>query len=107
MNGMRTNFLKGVLILAAFTLIGCTTTEKAATVGGLGGATLGGIIGHQSGNGPTGAAIGAAVGTIGGLLVGEHMEKNEQKKFCPLCGAEYGADETYCPKDGTELKLKQ
>ena len=82
---------------------GCTTTEKGAAVGGLGGATVGGIIGHQSGHGVAGAAIGGAVGTVGGMVVGEKMDK----KFCPVCGATYPADTKYCPKDGTELKLKQ
>ena len=88
----------GVLIVA-----GCTTTEKAATVGGLGGATLGGIIGHQTGDGVAGAAIGGVVGTVGGMVVGEHA----QKKFCPVCGATYTEDVKFCPKDGAELKYRQ
>ena len=92
-----------VLLLAIVIFSGCTATQKAAVIGGTGGAILGGVIGHQSGNGPEGAAIGAAVGTIGGLIVGEKMEK----KFCPVCGAEYSSDTIYCPKDGAELKMKQ
>ena len=83
--------------------IGCTTTQKAATVGGLGGATIGGIIGHQSGHGGTGAAIGGAVGALGGVVVGEKM----QKKFCPVCGRAYTEGDKFCPVDGTELKEKQ
>ncbi len=82
---------------------GCTTTQKGAAVGGLGGAALGGIIGHQSGHGAEGAVIGGAVGAISGALVGEQLDK----KFCPVCGAEYTADVKYCAKDGTELKFKQ
>ena len=92
-----------ILILMPLSIIGCTTTQKGAAVGGLGGAALGGIIGHQSGHGGEGAAIGAAVGAISGALVGEQMDK----KFCPVCGAEYTSGVTYCSKDGTELKLKQ
>jgi uncharacterized protein YcfJ len=91
------------LVLAVFVLTGCTTTQKSATVGGLGGATIGGIIGHQSDHGVAGAAIGGAVGTVGGMLVGEHMDK----KFCPECGRAFTADNRFCPVDGTELKLKQ
>ena len=91
------------LILFLVFIIGCTTTQKAATVGGVGGATLGGIIGHQSGDGVKGAAIGAAAGTIGGMIVGEKMEK----KFCPECGRGFTEDVKYCPYDGTELKYKQ
>lgn len=83
--------------------VGCSTTQEGATVGGLSGAALGGIIGHQSGNGVQGAAIGGAVGVVGGMLVGERMEK----KFCPVCGANYKESVVYCSKDGTELKYKE
>ena len=93
----KTGFL---IIIAVFLMTGCTTTEQGATIGGLGGATLGGIIGHQSGHDITGAAIGGAVGTVGGLVVGEHMKK----KFCPVCGKQYSEDLKYCPTDGMELK---
>ena len=91
------------LIFAAVILAGCTTTQKGAAVGATGGSILGGIIGHQSGHGPTGAAIGAGAGAVAGALIGEKMDKN----FCPVCGATYTSDVKYCPKDGTELKLKQ
>lgn len=89
-------FLGLVLIV----LSGCTTSQKAATVGGLGGATVGGIIGHQTGDDLTGAAIGGAVGTVGGMIVGEHMDK----KFCPQCGKHFTEDVKFCPTDGAELK---
>ncbi len=92
-----------IVMLFAAVLAGCTTTQKVAAIGGLSGAALGGIIGHQSGRGGTGAAIGAAAGTVGGMIVGEKMEK----KFCPACGAGYTSGQEYCPKDGTELKEKQ
>ncbi len=88
---------------AAIFLIGCTTTQKSAGIGALGGGALGGIIGHQSGNAGTGAAIGAAAGAITGVIVGEKLEK----KFCPVCGAEFTSGDKFCPKDGTELKEKQ
>lgn len=94
-------FVPAFIMFLAIT--GCTTTQKAATVGGLGGATLGGIIGHQTGDGVAGAAIGGVVGTVGGMVVGEHM----QKKFCPICGAVYTEDVKFCPKDGAELKYRQ
>ena len=91
------------LMLSVVVLTGCTTTQKGATVGGLGGAALGGIIGHQSDHGVEGAAIGGAVGAVGGMLVGEHMDK----KFCPECGRNYTADTKFCSVDGAELKYKQ
>ena len=90
-------------LLVPLAITGCTTTQKGAAIGGLGGAALGGIIGHQSGHGVGGALIGAGAGALGGALVGEQMDK----KFCPVCGAEYTSDVKYCAKDGTELKLKQ
>lgn len=91
------------VFFVVFAITGCTATQKAATVGGLGGATLGGIIGHQTGDDMAGAAIGGVVGTVGGMVVGEHM----QKKFCPVCGATYTEDVKFCPKDGAELKDRQ
>ena len=92
-----------LLMLLPFILISCTTTQKGAAIGGLGGAAIGGIIGHQSGHGTEGALIGAGVGAVSGALVGEKMDK----KFCPVCGTQYTSGTQYCPKDGTELKLKQ
>lgn len=92
-----------VLFIMMLVLAGCTTSQKATTVGGLTGATIGGIIGHQSGDGVKGAAIGGVVGTVGGMLIGNHLEK----KFCPECGAVYRESEAYCPIDGTELKYRQ
>ncbi len=96
---------RSVLLLVLFALVvcGCTTTEKGAAVGATAGSVLGGIIGHQSGHGVAGAAIGAGVGGVTGAIVGEKMDK----KFCPVCGVAYPNDVQFCPKDGTELKLKQ
>ena len=92
-----------LVICLSVVLMGCTTTQKAATIGGVGGATVGTIIGHQSGNDLTGAAIGTAAGALGGMMVGQHMDK----KFCPVCGRNFTSDTKYCPVDGTELKTKE
>ena len=91
-----------ILSIAVLSVWGCTTTQKAATTGGVAGATLGGIIGHQSGDGVKGAAIGGAVGTAGGLLIGNHLEK----KFCPEGGEVYTEDVKFCPRHGVELKYR-
>lgn len=92
-------------ILAALVLgvTGCTTSQKAAATGGAAGATVGGIIGHQSGDGVKGAAIGGVVGTVGGMIVGDKLEK----KFCPVGGEVYTESVTYCPKHGVELKYRE
>lgn len=92
-----------MLVAALVSLTGCTTTQKGAAVGAGAGAVLGGIIGHQSGSGPTGAAIGAAAGGLTGALVGEQMDN----KFCPVCGRHYTSEVKYCPVDGAELKPLQ
>jgi serine acetyltransferase len=52
-------------------LVGCTTTQKGTSIGALGGAALGGIIGHQSGHGVEGAAIGAGSICVAPLLIGK------------------------------------
>lgn len=97
--------MKKFAIILGMVLVvaGCTTTQKTAATGGLAGATLGGIIGHQTGDNVAGAAIGGVVGTVGGMIVGEHM----QKKFCPVGGETYTEDVVYCPKHGVELKLRE
>lgn len=92
-----------LFMMAAITLAGCTTTQQGASIGGLSGATLGGIIGHQSDHGIEGAAIGGAVGAVGGMLVGERVDQ----KFCPVCGRQYPAETRFCSEDGTELRQKQ
>ena len=92
-----------IVIVLMMGLIGCTTSQKAATTGGLAGATLGGIIGHQGGDGVKGAAIGGVVGTAAGLFIGDKLEK----KFCPEGGEVYTEDVVYCPKHGVELKYRE
>lgn len=67
-----------VLALAASLTVSCTSGPNARTgtvVGGLGGAALGGIVGHQSGRGLEGAAIGGALGALGGNLIGGSQDQ--------------------------------
>lgn len=67
-----------VLILVLFTA-GCASmgqkSKTGAVAGGLLGAAVGGIIGHQSGHGIEGALIGGAAGVLGGGLIGNQMDK--------------------------------
>lgn len=46
-------------------VVGCTTAEQSAVVGGVGGALVGGAVG-----GTEGALIGAGAGAVGGYLIG-------------------------------------
>ena len=90
----------GILLVLCVLSAGCTTTQKGAGIGAGAGALLGGIVGHQTGDGVAGAAIGAGAGGLAGALIGEQMDK----KFCPVCGKRYTSGEKVCPIDGTELK---
>ena len=67
-----------IVVLACFSLMGCTGTQKGATIGGIAGAALGGIIGYQSGHGVEGALIGGGVGAAGGALTGDAMDENKK-----------------------------
>jgi len=78
---------KIILIVAttglAFSLSACTSgtanTKRGAVTGGLIGAAAGGIIGHQSGRGLEGAAIGAGAGAVGGGLLGSAKDEDEDR----------------------------
>ncbi len=67
--------------LLAAGVIGCQTKAgTGAAAGGIGGAALGAVIGHQSGHAGTGAVIGGLVGAGGGYIVGNEMDKADAKK---------------------------
>lgn len=67
-------YISLVLLLSLLPIMGCTTTEKGAVIGGLGGAGLGAVIGNQSGNAGAGAAIGGVAGAVAGAIIGNQME---------------------------------
>ncbi|MCA9127507.1 MAG: glycine zipper 2TM domain-containing protein [Planctomycetales bacterium] len=54
--------------------------QNGATVGGVAGAVIGGIIGHQNDETPEGALIGGAVGAIAGGLIGRNQENEIQRQ---------------------------
>ena len=69
--------------LLAFAVISCSAlqplqaqsrTQNGATVGGLAGAVIGGIIGKQNDETPEGVLIGGAVGAITGGLIGKAQD---------------------------------
>ena len=62
--------MKKLLILPLVaTLVGCQSMGQRETVGTLGGAALGGLVGAQFGGG-SGRAIATAVGIMGGAMIG-------------------------------------
>ena len=72
-------------IVIGLALTGCATSQesgggpssaaKSAGLGGIAGAGLGAIIGHQSGHTAEGAAIGGALGAGGGYVIGNEKDK--------------------------------
>jgi surface antigen len=64
-----------------FLFVGCATkAQTGALVGGAGGAAVGAGIGSLShSSAGVGALIGAGVGTVGGYIVGNEMDKKDQK----------------------------
>jgi len=57
---------------------GCESDAgKGAAIGGLGGAGLGAIIGHQSGHTAEGALLGGAVGGGAGYIIGSERDKKK------------------------------
>ena len=64
--------LSGIMLALslATAVTGCTTTEKGAVVGGVGGALVGQAIGGDTGS----TLLGAAIGTVAGGLIGNSME---------------------------------
>ena len=55
--------------------------QTGAALGGLGGAAIGGIVGHQSGRGLEGAAIGAGAGAITGGVLGNARDERERRDY--------------------------
>ncbi len=89
-------------LFAALAVTSCATGPNAQTgtvVGGLGGAALGGLIGHQSGRGLEGAAIGAGLGALGGNAVGNAQDqRNAQYYQQPAYGQPAYQQPYYAPQ---------
>ena len=78
---MKNTFL---ILATACTLVSCASGPNAQTgtvLGALGGAAAGGIIGHQSGRGLEGAAIGAGVGAVGGNMIGDAQDQRNYDSY--------------------------
>ena len=71
---MRKILILSVLGAASFLSVSCDTTSGALG-GGAGGALVGGIIGHQTGNTAAGALIGGGVGAVTGGVIGNQNER--------------------------------
>jgi len=69
-----------VVSASSLFIAGCeSNAQTGAALGGLGGAGLGAIIGHQSGHTAEGALLGGAVGAGAGYLLGNEQDKKETR----------------------------
>lgn len=73
---VRLTLALAIVALASNTGVAQSRTQNGATVGGVTGAVIGGIIGHQNDEVPEGALIGGAVGAIAGGLLGRAQEND-------------------------------
>lgn len=71
--------------------LGCSSTKKGATIGGVLGAGAGAVIGNQSGHSTTGGIAGAAIGAAAGAIIGDYMEK-QKKELETVPGADVKRD---------------
>lgn len=73
------------LLVVSLFATGCESmgpsTQQGATVGGLGGAVLGGIIGNQSGRALEGAAIGGGLGVLAGGVYGNAQDQKRAEQY--------------------------
>lgn len=63
-----------IVAASALTLTACTSTEKAATIGGVTGAVIGGTTTGSF----AGAAVGGAIGTVTGAAAGELLGRYDR-----------------------------
>lgn len=89
---MRKFFLVCASVL---TLTACTTTEKAATVGGVAGAVIGGATTGNLVGAAVGGAIGATTGAVAGELLGRYRHDPDQCVYVDRRGRRYLDD---CPR---------
>lgn len=83
---MKTIYLTITSAFVALALSNCAApagpnTQRGAATGALGGAVLGGVIGHQSGRALEGAAIGAAGGAIVGGAYGNARDQEQYNRY--------------------------
>jgi outer membrane protein OmpA-like peptidoglycan-associated protein len=77
-------------LLAAASLTGCASMNaktKGAIIGAGAGATVGGVIGNQTGSTTRGAIIGAVVGGAAGAIIGHQMDQQAKELEQNIPGA--------------------
>ncbi|MFN9912182.1 MAG: glycine zipper domain-containing protein, partial [Pirellulaceae bacterium] len=61
--------------------LGQAQTKDGAILGGVAGAVIGGIVGHQNDETPEGALIGGAVGAITGGMIGNYRQQQQRLRY--------------------------
>lgn len=75
------------LLAGVMSCAGYSKTAQGGAIGAAGGAVVGGVIGHQSGNTAQGAIIGAVVGGAAGALIGHQMDQQAKELKQNIPGA--------------------
>ena len=84
-----------IVCAAVLSLTACSTTEKAATAGGVVGAVIGGTTTGSLAGAAVGGAIGAVSGAVVGQLVGRYARDPTQCVYIDRRGNRYLDD---CPE---------
>lgn len=74
-------FIASTLAMVSLSNEGRSQTGEGAVLGGVAGAVIGGIIGHQNHETPEGALIGGAVGAVAGGVFGKQKEQQNQIRY--------------------------
>ncbi len=76
-------FLSSLVVVGSLTSFANaqSQTREGAALGGIAGAVIGGIVGHQNDEVAEGALIGGAVGAIAGGVVGNARQKAQQQQI--------------------------
>ena len=81
MRHVLATFIALPLVIAFLGCSSMTTTQKGAAIGGLGGATAGGLVGSGVHHPVAGALVGGALGAGGGALIGNQLEGQEEVQY--------------------------
>lgn len=87
-----------VLVASSSSTMAQSNTGKGAALGGVAGAVVGGIIGHQNDETPEGALIGGAVGAIAGGVIGHNRDEQiarEQRYQQQMARQQYQQQQQY------------
>lgn len=92
----------GLAVALAMAPLGCTPTQRGATIGAATGAAAGAIIADHRHT--RGALIGAVAGGLVGGVIGRHYEITS---FCPRCGRRFHRSKRFCPHCGVQLQHRR